>query len=332
MAKVFDPIKGAFKEFFDQNLEDYVCVIGGSNVDIIGSSPVIKNNESNVGKVSISPGGVSRNVCENLARLGINTVFISAVGNDHFGEIISDSLRKVHVNLTGMRKIANRRTGSYLAMLDDFRNMDFAINDMSITEHIDKEWIMVCSDLISKAKIVVLDCNLEVETIEAIVKLAQGNIYVDPVSMVKAVNIIPFLNDIYGIKPNIHEAEVLTNVKINSVEDAVKALKVLSDNNVKKPVISMGEDGIITYDNGKIKHLLTKSVRPVNVTGAGDAFLSTWVASDFLGFELSESLKNGMISAVKTLLSMETVSKDLSRANFEKWKQEVEIYEEILKS
>ncbi len=330
MNNIMNPIKDVLKEYLTNDLEDYVCVIGGSNVDIAGSSPVIKNNESNIGKVSISPGGVARNVAENLGRLGIPTIFISAIGNDHFGDIIIDSLKQVNVDLAGLRRIANMRTGSYLVMLDDFRNMDFAINDMAIIEHVDKEWIRVCKDIISKAKIVVLDCNLKSESIEAIIELANGNVFVDTVSMAKAVNVVPYLNDIWAIKPNTYEAEAITNIKIESFEDAIKALKALYDNNVKNAIITMGKKGILVNENGIIKHYFSNEIRPVNVTGAGDAFLATWVASEFLNIGFADAIKNAMIASIKTTLSMETVSKDLSRINFEKWKQEVEIYEEIL--
>ncbi len=330
MGNVLSPIKGLFQDYLGERLEEYVCVIGASNVDIVGSSPIIKNKESNLGKVSITPGGVGRNIAENLGRLEIPTVFISTIGNDYFGNIIMDSLRYANVNLTGLRKIANRRTGAYLAMLDDFRNMDFAINDMAISEHIDSEWINVCGDIISKAKIVVIDCNISQDSIEHIVNLTKGKIYVDPVSMTKAVNVSPFLDRIWAIKPNIHEAEVLSGMKINSVKDAAAALKILREKNIINPVITLGEEGVVAYDDEVIKHYTSGKMRPINSTGAGDAFLATWVASDFFNLDFSETIRNAMISSYKTLLSMESVSKDLSRINFEKWRQEVEIYEEVL--
>lgn len=50
---------------------DYAVGIGAANVDICGRSknPIIMA-DSNPGAMSISLGGVTRNICENLARLG----------------------------------------------------------------------------------------------------------------------------------------------------------------------------------------------------------------------------------------------------------------------
>jgi DNA-binding CsgD family transcriptional regulator len=58
--------------------EDYICVLGGSNMDIVGfPNKRLIQNDSNPGKVKISLGGVGRNIAENLVHLGISTKLIS---------------------------------------------------------------------------------------------------------------------------------------------------------------------------------------------------------------------------------------------------------------
>ena len=53
-----------------------VILIGGSNIDYIGTSKEeLISNVSNVGTVSISFGGVMRNICENLLRLNNKITF-----------------------------------------------------------------------------------------------------------------------------------------------------------------------------------------------------------------------------------------------------------------
>ncbi|MDO7203532.1 PfkB family carbohydrate kinase [Paraclostridium bifermentans] len=44
--------------------------------------------DSNPGKIDISLGGVARNICENISKLGVNTKLISAIGNDIYGSRI----------------------------------------------------------------------------------------------------------------------------------------------------------------------------------------------------------------------------------------------------
>ena len=64
----------------------YILVLGASIVDIIGfSKREFKAKDSIPGSIKISLGGVCRNIAENLARVGINTEFISILGDDANG-------------------------------------------------------------------------------------------------------------------------------------------------------------------------------------------------------------------------------------------------------
>lgn len=50
------------------------------------------------GKVKMSFGGVSRNIAENLSRIGINTKLISVLGDDELGrEMIAHSKKLVMI-------------------------------------------------------------------------------------------------------------------------------------------------------------------------------------------------------------------------------------------
>ena len=52
--------------------------IGAANVDIMGESAArLVMEDSNPGTLSVSVGGVTRNVCENTARLGLPTRLIT---------------------------------------------------------------------------------------------------------------------------------------------------------------------------------------------------------------------------------------------------------------
>ena len=61
----------------------YVLGIGAANVDVHGMSrAAIVMRDSNPGHLRTSAGGVTRNVMENLARLGVDARMVSAQGDD----------------------------------------------------------------------------------------------------------------------------------------------------------------------------------------------------------------------------------------------------------
>src|SRR5699024_10750096 len=71
-----------------------VVVVGGANLDIKArTTAALTARTSNPGVVSMSPGGVGRNIAENLARLGTSTRLVCALGRDDSGtRLASDTL------------------------------------------------------------------------------------------------------------------------------------------------------------------------------------------------------------------------------------------------
>ena len=67
----------------------YIAGIGGANVDIHGQSdaPIVMR-DSNPGRLHLSAGGVCRNICDNLCRLGLTVELCSAVGGDAYGDML----------------------------------------------------------------------------------------------------------------------------------------------------------------------------------------------------------------------------------------------------
>lgn len=100
--------------------EPYITIIGGANVDIVGFPyENLKMKDSNPGKTNISLGGVSRNIGENLARLGIDTKLITTIGNDNYGKLIIDEGMKVGLNMSDSLVIRDYSTSTYLSILDE---------------------------------------------------------------------------------------------------------------------------------------------------------------------------------------------------------------------
>ena len=70
----------------------YAVVVGGVNIDIGGQSfePLVAA-DSNPGTVTMSLGGVGRNIAHNLALLGTDVRLLSACGEDVYGQKITAS-------------------------------------------------------------------------------------------------------------------------------------------------------------------------------------------------------------------------------------------------
>ena len=64
-------------------MEERICVIGGSNIDICGASiEPLRNFDSNPGIVTVRYGGVGRNIAQILALLETRTQLVSVFSSE----------------------------------------------------------------------------------------------------------------------------------------------------------------------------------------------------------------------------------------------------------
>jgi len=256
--------------------ERYVCVIGGSNVDILGSP---KNKliprDSNIGTVKISLGGVGRNIAENLVRLGIDTRLISVVGDDAYGQRILEEARLLGLNMQDSLVLNGVTSSIYLCILDDTKDMVLAINSMEIYDRMTVEFIKSKRHVIENAELCILDTNMPKDVLEYVLSTFKNTtFFLDAVSTVKALKVKDMIGRFHTIKPNKMEAEVLSGITINNDEDLKKAAKFFHGKGVSQVFISLGEEGVFFSTPEASGHIRQPKVKIVNATGAGDAFLA----------------------------------------------------------
>lgn len=290
-----------------------VAVIGGANVDIAG----FINNEtiardSNPGKIRISSGGVGRNIAENLARLGVNTKLITAVGDDLFSQKIIEDCIAAGVDTSLSRKISGAPSSIYLAVLNKKGEMDLAVSDMEVIEEISTDYLKNIQAVLNRASIIVMDTNLSNASLEYVAETYGNKLYLDTVSTAKALKVRPFLRKCHTIKPNRKEAEALTGMEIKTLAQANDALSFFLDLGLNSAIISMGEKGVVygsRTERGKFK--LNKTDIS-NATGAGDAFMAGLVCGRMTGKNLKESVKLASIASYLTMKNEKTAYNEIT--------------------
>lgn len=294
--------------------EPYVCVIGGSNIDIQGfpkSDLIFK--DSNVGTVHISLGGVGRNIAENLTRMGVHTRLISAIGDDVYGMKILDEAKQIGLNMQDSLVLKGESTSTYLSILDQSMDMVLAISHMDICERMTVDFIKTKRHLIENATLCVLDTNLPEEVLEYILtNFTETVFFLDTVSTTKAKKVLHLIGYFHTIKPNRIEAEMLTGVKIENDEDLIKASNILIEKGVKQVFISLGEAGVF-YNNGVTKaHVPNPKVEIVNATGAGDAFIAGLAYAYTKNFEIEQAVKVALCASAIAISHENTINPTMS--------------------
>lgn len=294
--------------------EPYILVFGVSIYDIFGfTTNNYRKRDSNPGKVRISYGGVCRNIAENMARVGTNIKFISIVGNDEKGRNILQHAESLGIDTKDSLIASGESTPTYMAIMNEYGEMESAIVDMGITDKISEEFIDSKEDIIINSEYMVLGAD-NPEIMEYILTKYQGRtkFILDPVSSARVQKITHLIKYFYTIKPNRIEAEVLCGFKIESIEDVRKAGKCLLDYGVKHVFISLDAEGIY-YNNGQEEGIIKANQVPVvNVTGAGDSCVAGLGYGYMNNLSIVDMLKYAIAMSVITISHEETIHPDMN--------------------
>ena len=299
------------------NESPYIMVIGGTNVDIQGfSRSELRAHDSNPGYVGVSFGGVGKNIAENIARLDINTKFITVFGNDLYGEKIKDHLNKLDIDVSDSLILENEETSIYLSILDSNGEMNVAISSMEIFKKLKPEYLKARNKKIEGAEIIIVDTNLEKEAINYIMGYnTKTKIMLDTVSTKKSEKVKDIIGKFHTIKPNKIEAEKLSGIIINNDSDLDRVADYFFEQGVKNVFISLGQDGVY-YNNQKEKgKILGEEVEVVNATGAGDAFLAALVYGYLNEFSMEEMARMAQKASILTLKHEDTINPNMNLKN-----------------
>ncbi|EKE77190.1 PfkB family carbohydrate kinase [Gallaecimonas xiamenensis] len=254
----------------------YALVLGGANLDLCGKSQgALHFGDSNPGTLSASAGGVARNIADNLARLGSPVQFVSALGDDDWGERLLAACRQSGMGLDGLLRVPGARTCVYLSVHDNSGEMQLALSDMEVLKRLDAKALQDRSGLVDRAAIWVLDANLDEEALAWLFARHAGQpVLVDPVSTAKAPKLKPYLGQIQCLKPNALEAGVLTGIRVTDRASAQAAAQALVAQGVGEVLLTLGADGALLANQQGCHWLASRVSQLVNVTGAGDAALA----------------------------------------------------------
>ncbi|WP_258049870.1 carbohydrate kinase family protein [Clostridium weizhouense] len=300
-------------------MDNYVTVIGGLNLDIVGlAKDIYREKDSNIGDIQMTVGGVGHNIAQNLAKLDVPTYLITVYGDDYFGKFISSECSKHDIHLDYAQCIFNTKSSTYLYITDDQGEMVTAVNDMKIIENITPEFLKRRINFINKASICVIDGNIPKDSIEWLANNCTVPIFVDPVSIAKVNRFENVLNKIDTFKPNKLEASALSGIKIIDTESAKEAAKVLLKKGIKNVFISLGEKGILCSREGEEECIPTLTSHVVSVNGAGDCSMATIIWASFQYKNTISLRKVGIFTQAAASLTVEvtqSVSPNLNSKN-----------------
>ena len=293
--------------------DDRIVVIGGVSVDIGGRAfkPLVAR-DSNPGQVSVSLGGVGRNIAHNLSLLGCRVSFLSGLGGDGYSDDIRRSCAELGIDLSLSLTVPDSPTSTYLYLEDCTGELALAVIDTRLCERITPDYLAPRMDRINRAQLVFADANLNADTLAYLAAHCTAPIFSDPVSTAKAVRIKPILRSLHTVKPNRIEAELLTGITITDDQSLEAAASALLATGLRRAFITLGSEGVYAAEGEKRVHLPPTPMHLVSTNGAGDAFTAALGWAYLNGMELEQTCRAASAAAAVAAESASTINPLLS--------------------
>jgi ribokinase len=266
-----------------------IAVIGSANIDLTTFSDRFpRAGETIFGqKFDLGFGGKGANQAVASRLCGADVFMIARVGSDLFGPATIENFRKLGIDATHVKQIEGVSSGVAPIFVEpNGQNRIFVVkgaNDLLMPADVDD-----ASDLLKTVDCIVLQFEIPLETVYYSVAFARRN------GIRCIVNPAPAqpvdLNALAGLDyfvPNESEAETVTGMPVGNVEDAKKCAEKLLTGGIKRVILTLGVNGSLLAGRESMEHIPAFSVKSVDSTGAGDAFIGSFAV--FLGEGLSEA-------------------------------------------
>lgn len=299
-----------------------VVVVGGANVDVKARTiQAAVPGTSNPGVTAQAPGGVARNVAENLARLGVPASLLSVVGRDALGDWLLRETEAAGVDVRPVLRAPEVSTGTYTAVLDASGELLVAVAAMAAVEALTPAALQERRGVLRGAAWVVADGNLPEGSLSHLLSLAAEAgvpVVFEPVSVPKAARLRSSLSAglvPQVVTPNVPELGALLG---RDVPDEPGALRVAADElhaqGVRLVWVRRGAAGSLLSTPEGVTELAALPAEVRDVTGAGDAMLAAFLAALAAGLPPVEAARHGHAAAAITVESDHAVSPTLTPA------------------
>lgn len=264
-------------------------VIGSLNMDIVvETDKPPQAGETKFGRsVRFVPGGKGANQAYALAKLGADIAMIGAIGQDAFGEQMSEAMSKVGVSMNGVKRLAGESTGVASILLAEGDNRIIVIpgaNARCTPEDVDAHL-----EEIAGADVVLLQLEIPLGTVMHAARTAKrlGKIVIlNPAPATELPE--ELLQVIDYLTPNENELRTISG---NVEGDGEALMRSLQRRGVRNVVTTLGAKGCAYVGpDGVSGSAQGYQVEVVDTTGAGDAFNAGLAYAIACGSPLSDAV------------------------------------------
>jgi ribokinase len=252
-----------------------VIVVGSTNTDMTVRVPRIPAPGETAGgrDFRVTGGGKGANQAIAAARAGARVAFVTALGDDAFGDRAMASLAAEGIDLALVQRVPGP-SGVALIVVDDRGENAIAVA-AGANAGLQPSHVAPLGDRLGAGDVVLLQLEIPIETVVAAAQLARGRgarVLVNPAPVPRDPLPDALLDAVTLIAPNEHETEQLTGIAVGDAAGLAAAADALHRRGVAHVLITLGARGVYVSQPGRGVHLPAFPAAAIDTTAAGDVF------------------------------------------------------------
>ena len=302
-----------------------ICVVGACNMDLMSYVPRLprKGETLHGSRFLMGFGGKGANQAIMAAKLGGDVAMVTKLGRDVFGENILENFESFGVDTRHVH-FTDKAVSGVAPIAVDPEGHNAIIIVMGANDLLSRDEIEAARPAIAAADILVCQLEIPLEITLDALRIAQEENVKTLLNPAPARPGLP--EELYRwtdiFCPNESETQLLTEMPVGTLYECEKAARILIERGPGAVILTLGERGSLLVIENTTEHVPVESVKAVDTTGAGDAFIGSLAFFMASGRTLSESIKSAnRIAAVSVQSSGAQTSfpeaKDLPWDRFE---------------
>jgi ribokinase len=237
-----------------------------------------------------SGGGKGSNQAIAAAKLGGDVAFIGKIGDDGFAKEALEMYDRFNMDKSHVIIDKSTHTGVGAIFIDDDGNNSI-MTVPGANYNLDEVDIDNALDVFKISGIVGFQLENRTEIVDYAIRKADelgAKVLLDPAPVDEIKQ--DLYKHLYIIKPNEHEATMLTGIEVMDKKTAIEAGEWFLAKGAQNAIITLGENGVVFVTKDSYQMFDSIKVKAIDTTGAGDCFSGALMASISKGNSIEEAI------------------------------------------
>ena len=297
-----------------------IAVVGSANVDLTTFTDEFPRPGETIfgNSFDLGFGGKGANQAVAARLCGAEVSMVARVGQDLFGPATVKNFESYGIDNSHVHVTEGVSSGVAPIFVDSSGQNRIIVvkgaNDALLPADVDS-----AAAVLKQCACIVLQLEIPLETVYHTIRFAREN------GIRSILNPAPGqpldlkqLSHLDYFIPNESEAETIAGQPVKNLDEAKTCAQFFLDQGVSRVIITLGENGCLLAGGDEVEEVPAFKVQTKDSTGAGDAFIGSFVVFVAEGLPEREALRRANLYAALSTTKVGTQKSFITRAEFEK--------------